>query len=159
GVVLPGPLTFEWIGGELSGQTIRIAGPSGVILERRDVAGGRFVYPAADLPLTASSRYQLQVTDGAGSWAAAWFEVVSPAQAELASRELAELEAAVGSTASLNTATIVQVGYLLNQGLFMDAQAKLSAAVTAHPEDAAFRALLRSLYEELGLSRQVADSL
>jgi hypothetical protein len=46
GVVLPEPLVFEWIGNRSALYTIRVVGPSGLLLERRDIVGTTLAYPA-----------------------------------------------------------------------------------------------------------------
>jgi hypothetical protein len=158
GLVLPDSLVFEWARDQPGRHTVRIVGPLGLVLERKDVAGPRFVYPADAVPLIPGVRYQLQVISGVAPPEKVWFEVVDPARAEAVRQDLAELAAATGSTVSPNTLVTVQVAYLASQGLFADARLRLIAAVDNQPDEATFHYLLGDLYERIGLPEQAAES-
>jgi hypothetical protein len=158
GLVLPDSLVFEWAGDQPARHTVRIVGPPGLVLERKDVAGPRFVYPADAVPLIPGVRYQLQVISGVALPEKAWFEVVDPARAEAVRRDLGELAAATGSTVSPNTLVTVQVVYLASQGLFADARLRLITAVDDQPDEATFHYLLGAVYEQLDLPGQAAES-
>jgi hypothetical protein len=62
--VLPGPLTFEWISHRAGRYTVQVVWPAGVVLDRREVVGNRFVYPADAPPLAPGMRYLLRVLAG-----------------------------------------------------------------------------------------------
>src|SRR6266851_340624 len=158
GAVLPDSLVFEWVGGQPTHYTIRLVGPAGVVFERKDFAGMRFVYPADAVTLIPGVRYQFQVAGRAEPPAKAWFELVGAARAETVRRDLAELAAAVGSTVSPNTLVVTQVAYLASQELILDARLMLLAALTEQPDEPTFHFFLGSLYERLGLPDQAAES-
>jgi hypothetical protein len=158
GVVLPDSLVFEWVGGQSPRYSIRVVGPSGLVLERTAIAGMKFVYPADAAPLTPGVLYQVQVTSGAERPAKAWFEVMDPTRAETIHQDLSELVAAAGSTVSPNTLVATQVAYLASQGLLLDARLMLMAALADKPDEATFHFLLGNLYERLGLPQQAAES-
>ncbi|MBI4590571.1 MAG: hypothetical protein HY725_17215, partial [Candidatus Rokubacteria bacterium] len=103
GPVLPDSLTFEWLGSRFSRYTIRIMAPEGVVLEKKDLTGARFDYPPDAPPLKPGVRYTVQVISGNHPVQAAWFEILDPNRAQAVRRDLAELEQAVGPTASPNT--------------------------------------------------------
>ena len=158
GLVLPDSLVFEWIGSQASRYTIRVVGPAGLVLERRDIAGTTLVYPADAMPPIPGTRYQLQVSEGAGPAEKVWFEVVNPARAETVRQDLAELEETAGATMSPDTLVAIQVAYLASQELFADARLRLLAALATQPDEATFHFLLGHLYGGLGLSEQAVES-
>lgn len=159
GVLLPDSLVFEWTGGELSRQAIRVSGPSGPVLERHDFVGTSFVYPADASALVPGIRYEFRVSNGTEPAAAAWFQVAQPAKAEAIRHDLADLKATVGSTVSPNTLVLAQVAYLVEQGFIVDARLMVQAALVNQPNDQTFRFLLGNFYERLGLSKHAAESL
>ncbi len=55
GRVLPEGLAFEWLGSRFTRYTVRLVGPNGPVIERREVTGPRWEYPA-DAPTTALLR-------------------------------------------------------------------------------------------------------
>jgi hypothetical protein len=158
GPVLPDPLVFEWAGSQLSRYTIRVVGPSGLVFERKNLAGAKFAYPADAAPLTPGVRYRLQVISAVRPPETAWFEVVDPARAQVIRQDLAELAAAAGPTVSPDTLVATRVAYLTSQGLVADARLTLMAALANQPDDVTFHVLLGDLYQRLGLSEQAADS-
>jgi hypothetical protein len=158
GFVLPDRLVFEWAGDHSARYTVRVVGPSGLVLERKDLAGPTFVYPADTAPLVPDVRYQLQVTSTADSPAKVWFGVLPAARAEAVREDLAELASVAGETMSKNTLVATQVAYLANQGLVIDARLMLMAALANDRDEAIFYYLLGDLYERLGLPDQAAES-
>jgi hypothetical protein len=46
GRVLPEALAFEWLGSRFNRYTVRLVGPSGPVVDRREVTGPRWEYPA-----------------------------------------------------------------------------------------------------------------
>jgi hypothetical protein len=54
GRVLPEGLAFEWLS-RFTRYTVRLVGPNGLVIERREVTGPRWEYPA-DAPTTALLR-------------------------------------------------------------------------------------------------------
>lgn len=158
GPVLPDSIVFEWLGRQASRYTIRVIGPSGLVLERKDLAGMRVTYPPEAAPLAAGVRYHVQVTTGGEAPQEAWFEVVDPVRAETIRRDLAELAVADGSMLSPNTLVAVQAGYLANQGLLADSRRRLVVALDNQPGEATFHVLLGDIYERLGLPEQAAES-
>jgi hypothetical protein len=131
---------FAWLGRRASRYTIRIIGPSGLVLERRDLAGMKVTYPPEAPPLAAGVRYHAQgITEGEPPQEV-WFEMVDPVRSETIRRDLAELAAADGPMLSPNTLVAVQSAYLANRGLLVDSR----------------RTPVR--YERLGLPEQAAGS-
>lgn len=158
GPVLPDSLVFEWVGSQVSRYTIRVVGPSGLVLERKNLAGAKFAYPADAVSLIPGVRYQFQVVPRGASPEKAWFEVLDPARAETIRQELAELAAAAGPVVSPNTLVAAQVAYLTSQGLVLDARLTLMAALANEPADSTFHVLLGDVYERLGLPELAAES-
>jgi hypothetical protein len=158
GPVLPHSIVFEWLGRRASRYTIRVIGPSGLVFERRYLAGVKVTYPPEAAPLAAGVRYYVQVTTGGEPSQEAWFEVVDPVRAETIRRDLAELAATDGPMLSPDTLVAVRAAYLANQGLLADSRLTLVRALDNQPDEATFHVLLGDIYERLGLPEQAAES-
>lgn len=157
GPVLPGSLTFEWVGSRIARYTVRIVSPQGVVLEKKDLAGARFDYPPEAPPLAPGVRYTFQVLSGNLPTQEAWFEVLDATRARAIRRELTELEQAVPAV-SPNTLVTLRTAFLANNGLLHDARATLAAAVARDPDEPTFHLLLGNLYGKVGLPEQAAES-
>jgi len=158
GPVLPDPVVFEWLGSRTSRYTIRVIGPTGLVLERKDLVGTDFTYPPEAVPLVPGVRYLVQVTTEGQPPQVVWFEVVDPVRAETIRQDLAELAALDEPALSPNTLVAVQAAYLANQGLLADSRLTLIRAVNNQPDEAILHALLGYIYERLGLPEQAAES-
>lgn len=157
GPVMPDSLTFEWLGSRFSRYTIRIVSPTGPVLEKKDLTGGRFDYPPDAPPLSPGVRYTVQVLSGSHPAQQAWFEVLDTSRAEAIRRDVKELEQAVGPTVSSNTLVTLRTGFLASNGLIHDARLSLIAALTKDPDEPTLHLLLAKLYEKSGLPTQAAE--
>jgi len=158
GPVLPDSLTFEWLGSRFSRYTVRIVGPKGVVIEKKDLTGARFAYPAGAPPLSPGIRYTIQVLSGGHPAQEAWFEVLEQTRAQAIRRDLKELEQAVGPTVSPNTLAALRAGFLARNGLVHDARLTLVAALAKDPDEPTLHLLLGKLYETAGLRDQAAEA-
>ncbi len=156
--VLPGPFVVEWMGSQFSRYTVRVVGPSDVVVERKGVAGARFEYPADAPALRPGVRYQVQVEALNGQPQHSTFEVLDPARAATVQADLRELEAALGSGASPSSAAIARAGYLAERGLLHDARLTVLAALARDPDEPVLHTLLGTLYLQTGLRQQAAES-
>ncbi|MFZ1060078.1 MAG: hypothetical protein WAP47_12900 [Candidatus Rokuibacteriota bacterium] len=158
GPVLPDSLTFEWLGSRFSRYTVRIVGPKGVVIEKKDLTGARFAYPAGAPPLSPGVRYTVQVLSGGHPAQEAWFEVVDPARAQAIRQDVKELEQAFGRTVSPNTLVALRAGFLARNGLVHDARLILVTALAKDPDEPTLHLLLGKLYETAGLRDQAAEA-
>jgi hypothetical protein len=156
--VLPGPLVVEWLGSQFSRYTVRIVGPTDVLLERKGVAGARFEYPADAPALQPGVRYQLQVEALNQKPQRSTFEMVDAGRAATVRADLRELEAAVGAGASPSSAAIARAGYLAEHGLLHDARLTVLQALARDPDEPVLHTLLGTLYLQTGLRQQAAES-
>ncbi len=156
--VLPGSLTLEWLGSRFSHYAVRIAGPSGVVLERKGLTGAKFEYPPDAPPLSPGVRYTVQVVSGNHPAQEAWFEIVEPSRAEAIRRDLAALEQELGPMVSPNTLVTLRVGFLADNGLIHDARLSVLAALAKDPDEPTLHAVLGNLYAKGGLSELAAES-
>lgn len=157
GPVMPDSVTFEWLGSRFSRYTVRIVGPNGVVLEKKDLTGARFDYPPGAPPLAPGVRYTVHVLAGNHPAQQAWFEVLDSARAQAIRRDLMELEKAVGPAASPNTLVTLRAGFLASNGLLHDARLSLISALTKDPDEPTLHLLLGKLYEKSGLPEQAAE--
>ena len=158
GPVLPDSLTFEWLGSRFSRYTVRIAGPKGVVLEKKALAGARFEYPPDAPPLQPGVRYTLQILSGGHPPQQAWFEVLDPSRAQGIRQDIKELEQAFGPTVSPNTLVALRAGFLARNGLVHNARVTLIAALAKDPDEPTLHLLLGKLYEAAGLLEQAAEA-
>ena len=158
GPVLPDSLTFEWLGSRFSLYTVRIVGPKGVVLAKKDLTGARFDYPLDAPPLAPGVRYTIQVASGSHPAQQAWFEVLDPARAQAIRQDLKELEQASGPTVSPNTHAALRAGFLARNGLVHDARLTLVTALAKDPDEPTLHLLLGKLYETAGLREQAAEA-
>ena len=156
--VLPGPLTFEWLGDRFSRYTVRVTAPSGVVLERKGVVGPRLDYPADAPALAPGVRYTVAVAPTNGRAQEASFEVLDAARAQAVRESLQDIEDGLGAGASPNTVTVVRVGLLAEQGLLHDARLAVLAALAKDPDEPALHTLLGQLYQKTGLAQQAAEA-
>lgn len=158
GPVLPGPLAFEWLGSRFSRYTVKIVGPSGVVLERKGVTGGRFEYPSDAPPLTPGVRYNFQVLPEGQPPQEAWFELLDANRAQAIRTSVKELEQAFGNIVPPNTLVALRVGFLASEGLIHDARRALTPALAKEPDEPTFHVLLGNLYARAGLPELAAEA-
>ena len=108
---------------------MRLVGPSGPVVERREVTGPRWAYPADAPALAPNVRHTLQVTATGQPTQEAWFEVVDAARALLA-----------------------------REGLLHDARRVVVAALDADRDEPTLHLLLGDLYTRTGLGDLAAES-
>ena len=157
-VVLPGPLVIEWAGSRFARYTVRVLGPSGPVLERRGVAGGRLDYPSTAPALAVATRYTIQVAIGEQSPQEAWFEVLDAGRARAIADDLAALDQSLAGGASRNTAAVVRAGLLASAGLVDDARRVVLGALALDPDEPALHQALGNLYQKSGLGELAAES-
>jgi hypothetical protein len=156
--VLPGSLTFEWLGSRFSHYAVRIAGPTGALVERRGVTGATFEYPKDAPALTPGVRYTVQVLLTGHPPQEAWFEILDRDRAQAVHRDLAVLEEELGSMVSADTLATVRVGLLADKGLIHDAHRALVTALMKDPDEPTLHFLLGNLYTRAGLPDLAAES-
>lgn len=156
--VLPGPLTFEWLGDRFSRYTVRVTAPSGVVLEKKGVVGPRWDYPPDAPPLASGVRYTVEVAPASGRTQETSFEVLDASRAQAVRESLKELEDGLGAGTSPNTVTVVRVGLLAEQGLFHDARLAVLAALAKDADEPVLHTLLGHLYQKIGLAQQAAEA-
>jgi hypothetical protein len=150
-VVLPGPLVFEWVSDPRTSYTLRVVGPSGVVLERNDISGGRFEYPADAPALAPRVRYALEITGSSSVSDVTHFEVLDAAAAATERDGLDQLAASLGAGASPPSLAVAQAGMLADHGLIYDARRTVLAALVRDPAEPTLHTLLANLYLLSGL--------
>jgi hypothetical protein len=160
GLVLPDSLVFEWRGSRSSPVTVRIVGPGGPVFERANLAAARFEYPRSAPRLLAGVRYRFQLLP---AWSSppreVWFELVSPADAQMIRRELHDLEEALASAPPPpSTLAELRAGVLAGHGLLHDARLGLVEEIVRHPDEPTLHFLLGDLYLRQGLSEEATES-
>ena len=158
GRVLPEALAFEWLGSRSARYSVRLVGPSGPVVERREVTGARWEYPADAPALAPNARYTLQVTAGAQAPQEAWFEVVDAARARAVADDLTTLEQELGPAIPPTSKAVMRAGLLAREGLLHDARRVVVAALATDRDEPTLHLLLGDLYTRTGLTDLAAES-
>ena len=158
GPVLPEALAFEWLGSRFARYTVRLVGPSGPVVERREVTGPRWEYPADAPALAPGARYTLQVTAGGQPAQEAWFEVVDAARASAVAGDLTALEQELGTGVPPTSKAVMRAGLLARDGLLHDARRVVIIALDADRDEPTLHLLLGELYTRTGLANLAAES-
>jgi hypothetical protein len=157
--VLPGPITFEWLGTQFARYTVRVTDAAGAtVLEKKGVVGAKFAYPADAPVLKSGTKYTLHVEPATGAAQQATFEIVDANRAEVVRQNLREIVEALGPKTSLNTVVAIQTGTLAEAGLLHDARLVVLAALAKDPDEPSLHTLLGQLYQKSGLADQAAES-
>src|SRR5215470_725 len=158
GPVLPDALAFDWLGSRFTRYTVRVLGPAGPVIERRDVAGAHWDYPADGPPLSPKVRYRLQVTAKDQTPQEAWFEVVDAPRARAVAADLSGLEQELGAGVSPTSRAVLRAGLLAREGLLHDARRVVVAALATDRDEPTLHLLLGDLYTRTGLTDLAAES-
>ncbi|HUM14075.1 MAG TPA: hypothetical protein VL086_00135 [Candidatus Nitrosotalea sp.] len=158
GRVLPESLTFEWLGSRLTRYTVRVVGPAGPVVERREVTGARWEYPADAPALSPGVRYSLQVTGPGQPSQEAWFEVVDAARARAVAADLASLDQEMGPGVSATSRAVLRAGLLAREDLLHDARQVVIVALAQDRDEPTLHLLLGDLYTRTGLTALAAES-
>lgn len=148
----------EWLGSRFARHTVRLAGPSGPVVDRREITGPRWEYPADAPALAPNVRYTLQVTSGGLPAQEAWFEVVDAARARAVAGDLTGLEQELGPAVSPTSRAVMRAGLLAREGLLHDARRVVVAALDADRDEPTLHLLLGDLYTRTGLADLAAES-
>lgn len=158
GPVLPDALAFEWLGSRFARYTVRVVGPGGPVIEKREVTGAHWEYPADAPALSPNVRYTLQVVGANHPPQEAWFEVVDDARARAVAGDLAGLEQELGGSVSPASGAVLRAGLLAREGLFHDARRVVVTALAADRDEPTLHLLLGDLYTRTGLAELAAES-
>lgn len=158
GPMMPEGPAFEWLGGRFTRYTVRVVGPNGPVVERREVTGARWEYPADAPALSPKVRYTLQVTAVGHPTQEAWFELVDPERARAVAGDLASLEQELGASVSPTSRAVLRAGLLARAGLLHDARRVVVAALAADRDEPTLHLLLGDLYTRTGLGDLAAES-
>jgi hypothetical protein len=158
GPVLPDGLVFEWQGYQFARYTIRVLGPSGIVLERAGVSGAHIAYPADAPALVPGTRYTLELYSGQTRVDAAQFEVADRQRAENLRSDLREIEQALGPDVPASSRAVVQAGVLASRGFLHDARRVVVTALAADSDQPSLHALLGDLYARTGLTREADEA-
>jgi hypothetical protein len=158
GRLLPEALAFEWLGSRFTRYTVRVIGPAGPVVERREVTGARWEYPADAPALSPNARYTLQVTAVGHPPQEAWFELVGSERVRAVAGDLAGLEQELGASVSPTSRAVLRAGLLAREGLLHDARRVVVTALAADRDEPTLHLLLGDLYTRTGLTDLAAES-
>jgi len=158
GRVLPEALAFEWLGSRFTRYSVRVTGPTGPVVERREVTGALWEYPADAPALATGVRYTLQVIAVGHPPQEAWFELVDAERAREVAGDLAGLEQALGPSVSPTSRAVLRAGLLAREGFMHDARRVVVAALAADRDEPTLHLLLGDLYTRTGLTDLAAES-
>jgi hypothetical protein len=154
GPVLAETLAFEWQGSPPARYVLRLVAPAGVLLERSGQGGARVVYPADGPALAPGTVYTLQLFAGATRVDETRFEVAARPRAEALTRDLREVDEALGPGVPAASRAVLRAGVLASRGFLHDAREVVVTALAADADQAGLHALLGDLYARTGLPRE-----
>jgi hypothetical protein len=128
------------------------------VVERREVTGARWEYPADAPALVPGARYTLQVTAGGYPPQEAWFELVDAERAREVAGDLAGLEQELGPSVSPTSRAVLRAGLLAREGFMHDARRVVVTALAADRDEPTLHLLLGDLYTRTGLIDLAAES-
>jgi hypothetical protein len=158
GPVLPDALAFEWLASHLARYDVRLIGPAGPVIEKREVTVARWEYPRDAPTLSPNVRYTLQVIGTGHRPQEAWFEVVDDTRARAVAEDLAGLDRELGGSVSPTSRAVLRAGLLARGGLFHDARRVVVAALATDRDEPTLHLLLGDLYVRTGLTDLAAES-
>ncbi|HEY7042013.1 MAG TPA: hypothetical protein VID28_24285 [Methylomirabilota bacterium] len=158
GPVMPDSLQFEWQGYQFARYTLRVSGPSGIVLERPGVTGSRFAYPSEAPPLVPGAAYTLELYSGQTRVDASRFEVADRQRVDDVRRDLREIDQALGPSVPPSSRAVVQAGFLASRGFLHDARAVVVTALVADSDQPSLHELLGDLYARTGLQREADEA-
>jgi len=142
---------------EINRYTVRLVGPSGPVVERREVTGPPWEYPADAPALAPNVRYTLQVTGAGRPTQEASFEVVGAARARAVAGDLTALEQELGAAVPPTSRAVMRAGLLAREGLLHDARRVVVAALDADRDEPTLHLLLGDLYTRTDLAAESFD--
>jgi hypothetical protein len=158
GPVVPDALAFEWQGYGFARYTLRVVAPSGVVLERSGLTGGRLAYPADAPALVPGTAYTLQLFSGQSRVDEVHFEVVDRQRADDLRRDLRDVEQALGPDVPVSSRAVMQAGVLASRGFLHDARRVVVTALATDADQPSLHALLGDLYARTGLPREADEA-
>jgi len=157
--LLPGPVTFEWQGGQQVSYDIRVLGPDGVVWDRKDVRALRVAYPANAARLVDGVQYSWEIRGPGQPAQRTDFELISDAEAKRVSDALGALQRAAREGYSSGTVPLMRAAILLDESLYADARRELQAAIETNGSEPAYHLLLAYVYQRVGLAVHASDAV
>lgn len=154
--LLPGAVTFEWIGPDALRYRVQLTGPQGLEWEQASLARRPLAYPAAAPPLRPGMRYSWTLDAPGQPPQTAKFETMSEAEADRVRAALGELGVGALSGYPPSTVVLLRAGLFFREGLYADARRELVAAIAADPDEPTLRLLLGHVYDRTGLAELAA---
>jgi hypothetical protein len=156
--VLPGALTFEWLGSDRLKYRVRLLSPQGDVLwEQADLERRPLAYPSSAPALQPGLRYTWELQTREHGVQRASFDLAPPGDAARVKDALAELTPASAKGYPPATLSLMRAGLLFQESLYADARRELVSAIAANPEEPTLRLLLGHVYDRTGLKQLAAN--
>jgi hypothetical protein len=141
---------FEWQGRIGSPAALTLSGPNGALWSTTDLPADAMQYPKTAPVLVPGVHYSWTVKARDSEHSGGGFTILTDTEAGMIKKRLAELE----SQNELGQATrrVLQISYLISEGLYYDARERLIEALKADGEEPTLRLLLAEVYEKTGLA-------
>jgi hypothetical protein len=149
--VLPGGLTFEWLGSDRLTYTVRLIGPQGAVWEQAGVERKALAYPDTAPALVPGARYHWELDSKQHGVQRADFDVATVERVTRVRSDLDALTSATGVPPS--TVVLVRAGLLFENGFYADARRELLAGIAAVPGEPTLHLLLAHVYDRTGLKQ------
>ena len=154
--VLPGPVTFEWVGSDVYRYRVRVFGPQGLQWEQGNLPRRPVEYSASAPPLQPGTRYEWALDVSGQPVQRTHFEVLPTTDAARVEAALAELRPAALAAYPPSTVALMRAGLLFQEGLYAAARRDLLVGITADPDEPTLHQLLGYVYDRVGLTELAA---
>jgi len=154
---LLGPPILEWGGSDRLRYTVRVFGPQGKVWEQANLPRTPLPYPASAPPLAPglAYRWELEAKDFAAQQGQ--FMLLPAAEIALIRETLTSLDPSALTGYPKNTVILMRAGYLLEQGLYVEARRELLAAIAADRDEPSLHLMLGHVYEQTALTELAAE--
>jgi len=140
--LLPGPVTFEWSGSDTLRYKVRVLGPQGLLWEQGDLPRQPIAYPSSVPALESGVRYAWQLETAGQPRQQVEFEILPAGAAARVRESLDSLVAGALPGYPPSSIALIRAGYVLRDGLYVDARRELLTALAKDPDEPTLHLLL-----------------
>jgi hypothetical protein len=149
--LLPGPVTFEWLGSDRLRYSIRVRGPQGLLWEQVQLPRQPLSYPEAAPALGAGARYTWELQTNGHPVQRAQFEFVPVSEAARVQETLALLQPDTLPGYSSNAILLLRAGFFFREGFYQESRREILAGIAADANEPTLHLLLGYVYDRMGL--------
>ena len=144
-------MTFEWSGSDTLRYKVRVLGPKGLLWEQGELPRKPIAYPSSAPALEPGVRYTWQLETAGQPMQQVELEILPASDANRVHEALDSLVAASLPGYPPSSIALIRAGYVLRDGLCVEARRELLAALAKDPDEPTLHFLLGQVYDNIGL--------